>query len=399
MKKIFIYALTLIALAACTAEDAVVEEVLEQPEDESSIMAVVEQPIVSDGLSSRAYITFDKSTPDIFSFSWESNECVGAFPYTDTRHANQIKLDMENINAGPENTNLVRKIVTPNGVSLLTANTTYVAYYPYNSANESFTSIPLSYENQTQEETINMSVYFDNFTSNPESYAAYKESEKASSAHLSQYDYLCAGQTTTRSHSGVTFFMRRAGAIGRFYIKCPQADLIYDEFLLYNSSLDFTLTGTMDASVDDIKDAITPITTSHVVKLKLGPGGNGIDYTLGTDGKPKESNIKYFDYYNGKYTPYLTTYVMFAPIDFSKTEECSTLYLIAHKNNAEKTKLYFKAVLKSTQRPNLTPNLLYRWSLTPGTDTPIEFTETTVEDWKQTEGYSNGEGGTGTSGW
>lgn len=82
---------------------------------------------------------------------------------------------------------------------------------------------------------------------------------------------------------------------------------------------------------------------------------------------------------------------MLAPIDLTNVENCE-LYLVAHDSNGNKH--YFKAT--GLSKPNLQPNSFYKWTLIPGEDVPIEFSDITVEQWREGTTFENNGNGTGT---
>lgn len=400
MKKIFIYALTLIALAACTAEDAVVEEVLEPlfTQDPTSIGAVKVSPSYS-GIQSRSSLHYDKFAGTIAMFEWDDADHIVVFRHgSDHIQPMEFKQQADN----PGNTLTFRYFESlSNSIKHLAGNTKYVAFapYPLPAGNGDFDgySVDVTYRNQKQTGHVDMRHYFDTkdvMTAdvNAQNYKDYVDSERAASAHLSTYDYLCSAPITTRAMGGVEFPLERMGAVVRFYIKYPVADYVYTELQLYNPDVEFTLDATINVNDKSMAAKGDKEAKSHVMKLQFEEKETSDGFDIGVAG-----NTNPFYKYGGT-NAYLIAYMMMAPVDLSAEETSkSTLYLIAHEKNAEKTVHYYKATLST--KPNLKPNDFYQWSPTYELDTPIEFTETTVEDWKQTEGYSNGEGGTGTSGW
>lgn len=396
MKKIFIYALTLIALAACTAEDAVVEEVLEQPKDESSIMAVMEQPMLTGGaLGSRASLHYDKFVnSNAALFEWSGNDHISVYKYGETDADFVQAIDFVQTDGQTNGTVASVFESASDGIKSLAGNTQYVAFFPQGTTEHAKPQggylIDVDYKDQVQASSIDMRYYFNQKTNSSqeyylteEMYENYLASEKAASAHLSKYDFLCSSPVTTRAMGGVHFLLNRMGAVVRFYVKSPVANMVYTELQLYNGSVEFAL----DATIDVSTKTMTYHNKSHVMKLKLGETGFDI-------GEYSDDN-KFYS--NETKKSYFAAYMMLAPIDLKPIAEQSTLYLIAHENGDASKIHYYKATLSA--KPTLSANIFHQWTMTPGTDTPIEFTETTVEDWKQTEGYSNGEGGNGTSGW
>lgn len=390
MKKIFTIALSTMFLAACSSEDVIVG-IQEQEMLPVDISASKQCPEVANGGQSRASILYDKLQPTVFSFAWERNtDCLGVYN-TDTEVARSQRMTFTQRTDFPMSDPLKLALLAPGGVKSLRGTTNqYAAYFPLGADdNVRYDSIPVTYEGQVQTGTVDMSVYFYVSSTSSEGYNRYIESEKAASSHLSKYDYLRSAPKNVNSDGTITFDMKRVGAIVRFYLKIPEdAPYVFEELQLYNGSLNFTTNATMDIT-KDITQVLTPTSTSHVMKLQLGDSGFDLSKENGTLINPEY-------YYPGNNKAYLIAYMMLAPINFAANGAGdSSLYLVAHERD-NGTKHFYKALL--TGKPNLLPNTLYRWTVTPGVEDPIEFVETTVEDWQQATGFDNGDG-TGTEGW
>lgn len=401
MKKIIALILTTFFIASCSSDELIVdvqEEEIIPTETESEMAVEVEPVIVYGDMGSRSAIYYDKLSAATFNFEWNAGESLGVFAYgNDVVHRQHMKFNLADGDDSEDA--LYRKIVPEDdGFSVLTQNTSYVAYFPYSSTIDDYANIPIDYSKQVQIGHVDMSVYLDLAKTTDATYSKYIASERSASSHLAAYDYLCTAPQTTNYKKGINFSLKRVGSISRFYIKFPKP-YVYDSLQIYNPHIDFTITATMDAS-KSAADALTSKITRHVMSLEfseLASPEHGFDLTLGSDGKTPVDKT-FYDYYNGVYSAYLVAYLMMAPTDFSQSSEYSTLYLFAHEKGHPEKKHYFKTSL--TTKPNIACNVLYRWTLNrPDVEQPIEFIETTVEDWQQTTGFDNGDSGSGTQGW
>lgn len=395
MKKLFVYTLAMFTLASCISEGLVVD-VQEQPEDDGRMSIEVEPLTVLGEGGSRSSIYYDKYSGSAMEFVWGEHESLGVFAYANQEHPQQMKY---NIVDSSNSSSLLRYIEPDkNGYNALTENTLYVAYFPYKQENEDYTKIPIDYRGQVQTGHVDMSVYFK--TTDPAAYAPYLESEKEASKHLGKYDYLCTAPQMTTYKKGINFQLSRVGSIARFYIMYPAA-CVYDSLQMVNPKLDFVVSATMDASSTADK-ALTPVQTSHVMSLELrnpeyDPETNP-DVERGFDVSMNGAVPAVSTFYNpNNNQPYLIAYLMMAPINFAKDGAPQTnLFLFGHdKGNPDAVRL-FKATL--TSQPDLKNNVMFKWTLRPE-DAPIEFVETTIEDWKEATGFDNGDAGNGTGGW
>lgn len=398
MKKLYIFFTILLTLTACSSENNAIDN--EGPEVEpvvevKGIQVELTDPVgLGDENITRSTIVYD-DTKDIMAFKWGDTDCIGVFTYTDPEHSQQKRFSQ--INA-PENTDHLRAFQTDEQKLKVNTDYKYVSCFPYfESHPTNYTNIPVSYLGQRQTKPVDFSNYWNN--KNDE---GYKESQKEASAHLPAYDFQCTGVTKPTPTGGIHFKMNRMGAIVRFWIKLKQEyNFVYDELQLVNSTKQFTTMGTMNAA-NAATTALTPTGQSHVVNLqlgeKLGEKNKGFDMTeqaLGTNGLP---TTPFYDYYNDKYTGYLMLYMMLAPIDLTgdDVENCF-IYLVAHEKDHPENKHYFKSGPLS--KPNLKPNTFYKWSPTPGEDTPIEMESIKVEVWREGTTFSNGDNGSGTEKW
>lgn len=393
MRKIFAYILTALAITACTSEENFIEEEAQElPLD--GICVSFEKPIPANMPGSRSALVYDKfgtSTAPVF--EWGDNNLL-AFP-----------LNVENIQyvqpiefkqTGQGNASSREFIPVTNSVSPLVGGRQYVAFYLNNVLKGDINgyTVPVSFKNQNQTGHVDMRHYFDNPIST-DNHNVYMASERAASAHLSQFDYLCSEPATAYDKGGIRFSLKRMSVIVRFYIKYPAANMVYTDLQLYNESKKFTLDATIDVSAKTMTTKSADDATSHVMTLKFGqetsPGVyEGFD--IGESG-----NENPFYKYNGT-NAYLIAYMMLAPINLKEAEKQSELYLIAHEKGNKEAKHYYKATLGT--KPDLLAGQYFQWA--PGSgrdpDTPIEFTETTIQKWEQANGIDNGDGN-GTGGW
>lgn len=390
MKTSITYIAALLLLAACSSENIVIEPATDTAEETAGIGVRIEAPVgLGDEFISRASLTYDDDN-DIMAFKW-GDDCIGVFPYVNASNSSQQKFSqLEN---DPRNTNpdpsdpLLRYFETEDKKVVVVPNSQYVAYMPYDATHSvNYTNIPVSYTGQRQIAPVDFSNYWNN--KNDE---AYKTSQQDASAHLSQYDYLCSSIATSDDNGSIHFDLKRMGAIVRFWIRIdPKNNYVYDELQLVNNSKEFTTEATMDAEAQ----TLTPTATgkSHVMTLKLGAENAGWDMSIQTNNGTK-STTPFYDYYNGTYTGYIMAYMMLAPINLQgdDVEHCE-LYLIAHEKANPENKHYFKAT--GLSKPNLQPNSFYKWTIIPAE--PIEFSNITVEEWREGTTFDNNGAGTGT---
>lgn len=389
MNKTITYIAALLLLTACSSENIVIEPATDTAEETAGIGVRIEAPVgLGDEFISRASLIFDDAK-DIMAFQWGNDDCIGVFTYNkdDAEHSSQQKFSQ--IEGDPRNTDpLLRYFETNDNKVVVDPNSKYVACLPYFANHPvNYTNIPVSYTGQRQTKPVDFSNYWNN--KNDE---AYKTSQQAASAHLSKYDYLCTGITTPKSDGSILFNLNRMGAIVRFWIRInPKKNFVYDELQLVNKSKEFITEATMNAEAK----TLTPTATgkSHVMTLKLGEENVGFDMTDQTNDGTK-STTPFYDYYNGKYTGYIMAYMMLAPIDLQgdDVENCE-LYLVAHERGTE-NKHYFKAT--GLSKPNLQQNSFYKWTIVPEEDNPIEFSDITVEEWRNGTTFENNGAGTGT---
>lgn len=382
------------ALTACTSDESLVD-VQEQEQDYGKIVVTMPQPEKSGVIESRSMLYYDKFAGNNMLFGWEQSDKLGVFPYNveDITHLQQIRFYQDE-DSGSDPLHRTFLIYAENQENVtLEPGETYVAYFPYSSQQNSYT-MPVSYRNQKQIGIVDMRHYFETGI-NEADRAAYVASEKEASKHLGEYDYLCSAPTKSQIFGGINLQMKRVGSIVRFYIKYPAADKVYTELQLFNSGADFVLDGTIDIkkifnpNVAEQERKINETNTNHVVTLQLGDNG----FDIGT----QNADNPFYNINNKN--AYLIAYMMLAPIDLSASSiPQSVLYLIAHDQGNPENKHYYKATLSA--KPNLKPNIFHQWSINNGSDNeqPIEFVETTIEDWRQATGVDNGTG-TGTSGW
>lgn len=381
MKRLFTYIATLLLFAACTSEEAVIDNVTGGKV--ARITAEIEDPKgIGDEFISRATLVYDDAN-DVMAFKWGNDDKIGVFTYTEHTHSQQLPYSQ--IDDPSNKDDYVRTFMTND--QKLSVNTAYkyVSCFPYLVEHTvDYTNIPVNYLGQMQQDPID----FSDFGKSPET--KYKESQPKASAHLPKYDYLCTGVTTPTANGGIHFNLNRMGAIVRMWIVLQKApfNYVYDELLLVNRSKQFTTKALMDAE----KMTLTPTEQSHIVNLKLGT--DGFDMT----DVPEKGVSSTFYYWNGsKHLGAIMVYMMLGPINLTgdDVENCF-IYLVAHEKDHQENIHYFKS--PGLSKPNLTPNAFYKWNVYPDKDTPIEVSEITVEEWREGTTFDNGNGN-GTATW
>lgn len=386
MKTSITYIAALLLLAACSSENIVIEPATDTAEEVAGIGVRIEAPVgLGDEFISRASLTYDDAN-DIMAFKWDDADLLGVFTYND--HSQQLPFKQLK---DDRNTPLLRYFETNDNKVVVDPKSPYVACLPYLSGQNDYTKIPVSYTGQRQIEPVDFSNYW-----NDKNDKAYKDSQPKASAHLTDYDYLCSGVTTSDDNGSILFDLKRMGAVVRFWIRIdPKNNYVYDELQLVNNSKAFTTEATMNAETQEL----TPTATgkSHVMTLKLGAENIGWDMSV-KDNDGTKSTTPFYDYYNGTYTGYIMAYMMLAPINLQgdDVENCE-LYLVAHEKEYSENKHYFKAT--GLSKPNLQPNSFYKWTIVPGEDTPIEFSTIKVEEWRNGTSFDNGDNGAGTGSW
>lgn len=382
MKKLLTYITVFLTLTACTSEEA-----LDNEQVKGIVVEIVDPKGVGDGEPTRSSLAYDDAT-DVMVFSWHDADAIGVFTYPDAEHSSQQKFTQ--VPNDPENTSHLRVFKTPDDKLTLQQRCQYVSCFPYFEGHTmNYTNIPVDYTGQRQAKPVDFSYYW--YDKNDE---AYKESQPEASAHLSKYDFLCTGPTDPTPNLGIHFKLNRMGIIVRFWIVIdPNNNYVYDELQLVNRTKMFTTKATMDAA----ECTLTPTEQSHMVNLQLGAVGEGFDMTnKDNNGTRSKTPFYHWSKTSGNYTGYIMAYMMLAPVDLSAAEtENSFIYLVAHESGHTENKHYFKS--SGLSKPNLTPNMFYKWTPTLGDDTPIAVSEITVEEWREGTTFDNN--GTGTGSW
>lgn len=386
MKKYFTYIATVLALAACSSEDSFIGSATDNGnvEEASGIKVSIEAPVgLGDENVTRSTLVYDDSQNKML-FSWEPEDCIGVFPLGDDGHQQQQKFTQAP--GGDTSDRLTRWFQTSDGKLAVEGNKDFVAYMPYiNAALTDYTKLEVDYTGQIQSSPVDFSDYW----GNKEKFLA---SQPNASKHLSDYDFACSGIVQSTEGGKLHLNMERMGAIVRFWIVIdPKYNYVYDEIQLVNKEKAFTTTANMNAATQELE----PVETSNMISLKLGEGGSGFDLSNPTQENEQSTN-PFYDYYNGKFTGYIMAYMMVAPIDLTGVESCE-LYLTAHVKGNPDNKRYFKS--EGLSKPNLKPNSFYKWTVYPEEDTPITFSQITVQQWKTGTTFTNGDKGTGTEGW
>lgn len=382
MKRLFTYIATLLLLAACSSEDAVIGDVT--ADDVVGIQVEIEDPKgLGDEFVSRASLAYDAAR-DVMAFKWDDNDAIGVFTYNNSDPSFSQQMMFTQVKNDPVNTDNVRAFMTPDHQVRVSTNYKYVSCFPYfENHTLNYTNIPVGYTGQCQKEPIDFSDFGKSQT------PKYDESQPKASAHLSDYDFSCSGITDPTPTGGIHFKLNRMGAIVRMWIVLQNGpfNYVYDDLQLVNRTRQFTTKALMDAE----KKTLTPTEQSHIVNLKLG--SDGFDMT----DVPENGTSSTFYYWNGsKHLGTMMVYMMLGPIDLTgdDVEKCF-VYLIAHEKGHLEKKHYFKS--SGLSKPNLTPNAFYKWNVYPDKDTPIEVSEITVEEWREGTTFDND--GTGTGSW
>lgn len=419
MKSRYFYILVLAALAitGCTKDSDVLDEgtnvpvtgghgdAQEDPEEEiigvhATVPELVSVNISNGDVATRSSLAFDYVTSKM-KFSWGATDAsanMGVFPVPVPMPSQQVSTEVLPINffraPGQDASSLSCQFVPQDGNSVqpLQGNTTYIAFRPFtNQGDFDYTKKELSYEGQSNGNNVLMGAYYKK--PNEEALARYNASEVSAASHLGEYDYLVSPQQTTRAMGGVEFQLERMGLVVRFFIKNPAADpenKVFEELQIVTQNTNqFTLRGDINLGTR----VITPTKKSNVMVLKYG---DGLEMGAKTEGNEN------YDYYNYKYTPYIVSYMMMAPVNLtqkidSEKEIKINLYLVSHTKGDPSEKQYYKS--NDLSQPNLTRNMLYQWKPANLTaDDPIEFSEITVQEWQEATAVDNGDG-SGTQGW
>lgn len=389
MKKLFIYITALIVFAACSSEHVAVEQIEQEDVKENGQFVTVESLDMDETLASRSslyYLYTEKNTV----FSWAEGDQIGVFPVA--LNTNEMDKPEKKSQAmydvlGGNSSELRRKFAPAAGVQPIASSTEYVACHPTAVVGKiGYTDIPFDYLGQVQSAPVEMYYYPFSANSNKDE-GKYIASEKAAAAHLSPKDYLASLKQSTDDLANILFDMKRMGAVVRFYIKAPnklnvepKQEIIFDELQLANSTTvfpGFMTKGFMNLDTHAYENA----ETSRVLTLSFG---TGLDMTATS--KCVYNNVGY-----------IVAYMMMAPIDLTSYDAC-VLYLVGHDKEDKDKKYYYKAT--GLAKPNLTPNKFYQWTVANANeDTPIEFDEITVEEWREGTTFYNGDKGNGTSKW
>lgn len=384
MKKAFAYIASILLFAACSSEHVAIEQ---EVTEEKGQFVTVESLNMDETLASRSslyYLYTEKNTV----FSWAEGDQIGVFPVA--KNENQMDVPERKSQAiynvlGGNSSELRRKFEPAEGVSAIARTTEYVAHHPViQSGKQGYTNIPFSYLGQVQSAAVEMCYYPFSSNMNP-NVDAYIASEKTAAAHLSPKDYLASPKQTTDELANILFDMKRMGAVVRFYIKAPndlknepKKEVVFEELQLVNNTAvfpGFMTKGFMNLDTHAYEHA----ETSRVLSLSFG---GGLDMTATS--KCVYNNVGY-----------IVAYMMMAPINLTLYDAC-VLYLVGHDKDGKK--YYYKA--ENLAKPDLTPNKFYQWTISNADeDTPIEFSEITVEEWREGTSFDNGTDGNGTAKW
>lgn len=320
---------------------------------------------------------------DVMDFSWNGTERFLVFPNGTFNEGTPVEFRFQDTSAKADGKKYTI-VSTDQGVNPLASDQYYIAFVPYKATGTlpPIDKVPVSYEGQ-QQNTVPRRGTFYNYLDDDNT-ALFVASEVDAAKHLADYDYqvslptlsrLGAGGSIATSGAGIDFNVERVGAVGTCFITVPGPYVYTHQQLVTQGPNLFTLAGTLNT----VDRTITPTKQAGIITLK-----GEWDFSDTSDDK-----------YYTKGTGYLETYFMIAPVDLSHNDALS-LYLTAHEKTDPTAMHYFRA--DNLDKPNLTPNMFYRWTLTPADDnSPIEFEEITVEEWKRGTNYENS--GHGTENW
>lgn len=272
---------------------------------------------------------------------------------------------------------------------------TYLTFFPGRIATSpGYEEIEVSYLNQRQETNVQMGKYgVDD--------EAYLASEKAASAHLSDYLFM-HGEAEQTSSGFTSFDMYHLGATVRFFMKIPDADnpQVFDSLIIYHKYVSdepiqmFTAKGTFNLGT---KELTRVGGQPSMLTLKLGPeDGSGLD--LVDHESTSEDYGKYSSVYKRGANYLMVAYMEMYPVSITlEAMKLPTLYLIGHRGTgADKVRTVYKATLT---KKNIRAGYVYQWTCAPDDEEPISFEEITVQQWEDEVGYNNGETGKGTANW
>lgn len=272
---------------------------------------------------------------------------------------------------------------------------TYLTFFPGDVAeSEGYEEISVSYLNQRQETNVQMGKYGVDDD-------AYLESEKAASAHLSDYIFM-HGEAEQAVTGFTSFDMYHLGATVRFFMKIPDVEnpQVFDSLVIYHKYESdepiqmFTTKGKFNLGT---KEFTRVGEQPSMLTLKLGPAdGSGLDLIEHDD--TNEDYEKYSSVYKRGANYLLVAYMEMYPVSITlEAMKLPTLYLIGHRGTGDdKVRTIYKATLT---KKNIRAGYVYQWTCTPDDEEPISFEEITVQQWEDETGYNNGDTGKGTANW
>lgn len=383
--KLYIMLLATSLFVACSTESTYCD-LLDEKEQEGVVASMPELVDGTEQIVTRTSLIYDADAKKSL-FSWQGGDQIGVFTL------NQLGDPQLNFKTIDDSNGLKAYFVTPEGANaVMSQEVSYIAYRPYCSTLTDFTKYDVTYLDQTATANPQMAKFYEATKSSSltdeekaECMAAYKASETAAARHLPEYDYLYTGAQQATERNSIHFQFNRAGVVTRFFLKSPAA-IDYDSLALVIVGANdepLTLTAKLNLTTA-LPGSITPVKKGKSQTLKFADNAY--------DMRNKTSDY----YYNN--IGYIVAYMMVAPVDFSDAKYTDAkLYVYLFGNSGSlATKKYYKSA--PLNKPKLTPNMFYQWtSANQSEDTPIEFSEITIQDWEND--VLDNDNGKGTEGW
>lgn len=384
--KLYIMLLATSLFVACSTESTYCD-LLDEKEQEGVVASMPELVDGTEQIVTRTSLIYDADAKKSL-FSWQGGDQIGVFCSQDNGESGQQQFQTKSGSSG-----LWASFETLEGANaIVSPNVSYIAYRPYCSSLTDFTNYDVTYLDQTATANPQMANFYKATKASgltdeekAECMAAYKTSETNAASHLPAYDYLYSGAQQASEASVIHFQFNRAGVVTRFFLKSPAA-IDYDSLALVIVGANdepLTLTAKLDLTTA-LPGSITPVKKGKSQTLKFADNA----YNMTTTSS---------DYYYNN-IGYIVAYMMVAPVDFSDAKYTDAkLYVYLFGNSGSPaTKKYYKSA--PLNKPKLTPNMFYQWtSANQSEDTPIEFSEITIQDWE--DDVLGNDNGKGTEGW
>ena len=402
MKKLLsIPALALLALfASCSSDDAV----LPGGADGGRVGVSADIPAIGFEDDTRAALIFSSTGME---FKWQENDVLSIYPkyvegkdlmFTEETSPREPWYIVSNevIKQGKDGSWFAFFTDDEGGEILDVPNVTdYLCVIPKNdnTPDLGYTAIPVSYLGQKQ--ASNVKIGFKGVDND-----AYMASEKAASAHLTNYNYMY-GAATQQWNGATHFDMKYLQATIRLYMQVPDPEnvQIFDSLMILHNFVSdvpgykFTSKGTLNLDTEKF----TPLQHEKILTLKFGDNGFDLrDY----DAQADEYSATYSDDYKlaktGKY--YIIAYMELFPVNMLHNDIVEpTLYLCGHTGTGDNVdKKYYKA---SLSKKKIEAGKAYQWTTGMDDEEPIVFEAVSIQEWKEATGYDNGKDGNGTQDW